>query len=80
MLLTQRPMRSWPSSRVASAPLILLAVAAFAACGDVSKPDEFGGLFDRVAAEWGGLDIYINNAIDVASFGPVTRLRADARH
>ena len=54
---------------------------AFAMCGDVSKPDEFGSLFDRVATEWGGLDIYINNAIDVASFGPVTRLRADAwRH
>ena len=49
--------------------------------GDVSKADELAGLFDRVKAEWGSLDIYINNAIDVASFGPIRRLRADAwRH
>jgi NAD(P)-dependent dehydrogenase (short-subunit alcohol dehydrogenase family) len=54
---------------------------AFAVQGDVSKPDQLAALFDRVRAEWGGLDIYINNAIDVASFGPVLRLRADAwRH
>jgi len=50
---------------------------AFAARANVSKPDELAGLFDRVAAEWGALDIYINNAIDVASFGPVMRLRAE---
>ncbi len=54
---------------------------AFAVPANVSRPDEFGALFDRVGAEWGGLDIYINNAIDVASFGPVLRLRPDAwRH
>jgi NAD(P)-dependent dehydrogenase (short-subunit alcohol dehydrogenase family) len=48
---------------------------------DVSKADELGRMFDRIADEWGGLDIYVNNAIDVASFGPVLRLRADAwRH
>jgi 3-oxoacyl-[acyl-carrier protein] reductase/7-alpha-hydroxysteroid dehydrogenase len=50
---------------------------AFAMQADVSKLDQLGGLFDRVAAEWGGLDIYINNAIDVASFGPVMRLRPE---
>ena len=54
---------------------------AFATRADVSKLDELGSLFDRVAAEWGGLDIYVNNAIDVASFGQVARLRPDAwRH
>ncbi len=54
---------------------------AFAIRGDVSKLDQLAGLFDRVAAEWGGLDVYINNAIDVSSFGPVMRLRPEAwRH
>lgn len=53
----------------------------FIAAADVSKLDQLGALFDRAAAEWGGLDIYVNNAIDVASFGPVLRLRPDAwRH
>jgi 3-oxoacyl-[acyl-carrier protein] reductase/7-alpha-hydroxysteroid dehydrogenase len=51
---------------------------AFAVRANVSKLDELNGLFDRVGAEFGGhLDIYINNAIDVASFGPVHRLRPD---
>jgi NAD(P)-dependent dehydrogenase (short-subunit alcohol dehydrogenase family) len=54
---------------------------AFAMQADVSKLDALGSLFDRVAAEWGALDIYVNNAIDVAAFGPVLRLRPDAwRH
>lgn len=54
---------------------------AFAARANVGRLDELGALFDRVAAEWGALDIYVNNAIDVASFGPVLRLRPDAwRH
>jgi NAD(P)-dependent dehydrogenase (short-subunit alcohol dehydrogenase family) len=54
---------------------------AFAARADVSDLAQLRGLFDRVAAEWGALDIYVNNAIDVASFGPVLKLRPDAwRH
>ena len=54
---------------------------AFATKADVSDAEQLRSLFETVKAEWGGLDIYINNAIDVASFGPVTRLRADAwRH
>ena len=54
---------------------------AFAARADVSNLGELGSLFDRVAAEWQGLNVYVNNAIDVASFGPVARLRPDAwRH
>ncbi len=54
---------------------------AFATRADVSRLDELGALFDRVAAEWGALDIYVNNAIDVAAFGPVTRLRPEGwRH
>ncbi len=53
----------------------------FATRADVSRLDELGALFDRVAGEWGTLDIYVNNAIDVAAFGPVTRLRPDGwRH
>jgi NAD(P)-dependent dehydrogenase (short-subunit alcohol dehydrogenase family) len=48
---------------------------------DVSDLAALGGLFDRVAEEWGALDIYVNNAIDVAAYGPVLRLRPDAwRH
>src|SRR5437763_2703619 len=54
---------------------------AFAMRADVSNLDELGAMFDRISSEWGGLDIYVNNAIDVASFGPITRLRPDAwRH
>jgi len=49
----------------------------FAVRANVGRLDELGGLFDRVGADWGGLDIYINNAIDVASFGPVHRLKPD---
>lgn len=50
---------------------------AFAVRADVSRLDQLGGLFDRVAAEWSSLDIYVNNAIDVAAFGPVMRLRPE---
>jgi NAD(P)-dependent dehydrogenase (short-subunit alcohol dehydrogenase family) len=54
---------------------------AFAVKADVSNLDQLGALFDRAAAEWGALDIFVNNAIDVASFGPIARLRPDAwRH
>ena len=53
----------------------------FAVKADVSDLAALGAIFDRVAAEWGALDIYVNNAIDVAAFGPVVRLRPDAwRH
>lgn len=50
---------------------------AFAVRANVSKLDELNGLFDKVGAEFGALDVYVNNAIDVASFGPVHRLRPD---
>ena len=50
---------------------------AFAVRANVGRLDELSGLFDRVGADWGGLDIYINNAIDVASFGPVLRLKPE---
>jgi 3-oxoacyl-[acyl-carrier protein] reductase/7-alpha-hydroxysteroid dehydrogenase len=54
---------------------------AFATQADVSNDNELRSLFDRVGDEWGSLDIYVNNAIDVASFGPVTRLRPEGwRH
>jgi NAD(P)-dependent dehydrogenase (short-subunit alcohol dehydrogenase family) len=57
--------------------LVTMGRRAFAMRADVSKLTELGSLFDRIAAEWGGLDIYVNNAIDVASFGPVMRLRPE---
>ena len=61
--------------------LLAMGRRSFAMQADVSSLDALGGLFDRLAAEWHGLDIYVNNAIDVASFGPVKRLRPDAwRH
>jgi 3-oxoacyl-[acyl-carrier protein] reductase/7-alpha-hydroxysteroid dehydrogenase len=50
---------------------------AFAMRANVSKLEELNGLFDRVAADFGHLDIYINNAIDVASFGPIHRLKPE---
>ena len=54
---------------------------AFALAADVSNLDALGRLFDRVGDAWGGLDIYVNNAIDVASFGPIRRLKPAAwRH
>ncbi len=54
---------------------------AFAARADVSDLAQLGALFDRIQSEWNALDIFVNNAIDVAAFGPVARLRPDAwRH
>jgi NAD(P)-dependent dehydrogenase (short-subunit alcohol dehydrogenase family) len=54
---------------------------ALAIKADVSDDEQLRSLFDKLKTEWGALDIYINNAIDVASFGPVTRLRAEGwRH
>jgi 3-oxoacyl-[acyl-carrier protein] reductase/7-alpha-hydroxysteroid dehydrogenase len=54
---------------------------AFAMQADVSNAEQLQSLFGGVKAQWGSLDIYINNAIDVASFGPAMRLRADGwRH
>jgi enoyl-[acyl-carrier protein] reductase III len=54
---------------------------AFAAKADVSDEAQMNALFDRVAHEWGALDIYVNNAIDVAAFGPVVKFKTDAwRH
>jgi enoyl-[acyl-carrier protein] reductase III len=63
------------------AELEALGRRAFAVQADVGRLDQLGRLFDRVGEAWGGLDIYVNNAIDVAAFGPVLRLRPDAwRH
>jgi len=54
---------------------------AFAVRADVSNPRDLDALFDAVGSAWNGLDVYVNNAIDVAAFGPVLRLRPDAwRH
>src|SRR5262249_15526886 len=54
---------------------------ALAVRADVSNLQELAAMFDRVATEWSVLDIYVNNAIDVASFGPVTRLLPESwRH
>jgi enoyl-[acyl-carrier protein] reductase III len=54
---------------------------AMAIRGDVSRADELRHMFERVASEWGSLDIYVNNAIDVAAFGPVLRLKPETwRH
>ena len=49
----------------------------FAVQADVSDARQIEGLFDRCRDEWGGLDIYVNNAIDVTSFGPVLEQRVD---
>jgi 3-oxoacyl-[acyl-carrier protein] reductase len=43
---------------------------AFAAQGDVSKPDDVKQLFEDVVRELGGLDVLVNNA-GVYSFGPL---------
>jgi len=43
---------------------------AFAARGDVSKPDDVKQLFEDVVREFGGLDVLVNNA-GVYSFGPL---------
>jgi 3-oxoacyl-[acyl-carrier protein] reductase len=43
---------------------------AFAAQGDVSKPDDVKHLFEDVVREFGGLDVLVNNA-GVYSFGPL---------
>jgi NAD(P)-dependent dehydrogenase (short-subunit alcohol dehydrogenase family) len=50
---------------------------AIAVRADVSRPDQLQALFTRVEQEWGSLDIYINNAIDVAAFGPIARMKVE---
>jgi len=61
--------------------LAALGRRSFAMRADVSQQNQLEALFDRIAKEWNRLDIYVNNAIDVASFGPVMRLRMESwRH
>ncbi len=53
----------------------------FAVRTDVSKAGDLRDLFATVDARWCGLDIYVNNAIDVAAYGPLMRVKLDAwRH
>ena len=47
---------------------------AFAARGDVSKPDDVKQLFEDVVREFGGLDVLVNNA-GMYSFGPLESSR-----
>jgi 3-oxoacyl-[acyl-carrier protein] reductase/7-alpha-hydroxysteroid dehydrogenase len=44
---------------------------------DAIQPDGIAKLFEAVKDRFGHLDIYINNAIDVATYGPVTRQRIE---
>lgn len=50
----------------------------FAVRADISDARQLKALFAQLSSEWGALDIYVNNAIDVAAFGPVLRMRVDA--
>jgi len=44
---------------------------------DAVKPEGIAKLFEAVKSHFGALDIYVNNAIDVATYGPVTRQRIE---
>ncbi|MGH9394010.1 MAG: SDR family oxidoreductase [Terriglobales bacterium] len=44
---------------------------------DAIDPAGIAKLFDAVKTRFGALDIYVNNAIDVATYGPVTRQRLE---
>jgi len=44
---------------------------------DAVKPEGIAKLFAAVQSHFGALDIYVNNAIDVATYGPVTRQRIE---
>ncbi len=43
---------------------------------DVSKEDEVGAMVSRVEAEWGGLDVLVNNA-GIANVAPVETMTAE---
>ncbi|MGH9480600.1 MAG: SDR family oxidoreductase [Terriglobales bacterium] len=45
---------------------------------DAISPDGIAKLFAAVQTHFGALDIFVNNAIDVATYGPVTRQRLEA--
>lgn len=45
---------------------------------DAISPEGITKMFDFVKAQFGHLDIFVNNAIDVATFGPVLRQKKDA--
>ena len=47
----------------------------FAIQADISNDDDLEQLFRRVNAAWGSLDIFVNNAIDVAAWGCLTRIQ-----
>ena len=44
---------------------------------DAIQPAGIAKLFEAVKAQFGYLDIFVNNAIDVATYGPVTRQRIE---
>ncbi|HEY7837280.1 MAG TPA: SDR family oxidoreductase [Terriglobales bacterium] len=44
---------------------------------DAIHPDGITKLFQAVTEHFGVLDIYVNNAIDVATYGPITRQRLE---
>lgn len=47
-------------------------------CADAQGAEGIGKIFEVVKSEFGALDIFINNAIDVATFGPALRQKQDA--
>jgi NAD(P)-dependent dehydrogenase (short-subunit alcohol dehydrogenase family) len=54
---------------------------AFAVRADVSRHDEVERLFGSVEREWGAVDIFVNNAVDVSAFGSIARARLESwRH
>jgi 3-oxoacyl-[acyl-carrier protein] reductase/7-alpha-hydroxysteroid dehydrogenase len=48
-----------------------------AVSADATNPEGINTLFAFVKEKFGGLDIFINNAIDVATFGPALRQKKD---
>ncbi|MGN6591419.1 MAG: SDR family oxidoreductase [Terriglobales bacterium] len=50
---------------------------ALAVKADAASPEGIAKLFGAVKDTFGALDIFVNNAIDVATYGPVTRQRLE---
>jgi NAD(P)-dependent dehydrogenase (short-subunit alcohol dehydrogenase family) len=49
----------------------------FATRADVSREEDMARLFGAIEIAWGTLDIFVNNAIDVVTFGPIARVRLE---
>jgi NAD(P)-dependent dehydrogenase (short-subunit alcohol dehydrogenase family) len=58
----------------AAASLARHGIETMTIAANMSDPNEVAGITPRVVAEWGGVDVLVNNAASNPVFGPITEL------